>query len=86
MRRRFRICDRWGPTTDNLTAFVFREGDRLELTWQFWREEHLREHPEHVGTVFTLEIQAAEVTAALDDLIAVLDRGGGRPWSGNGVA
>jgi hypothetical protein len=86
MRRRFRIFDRWGPTTDNLTAFVFRDGDRLEFTWQFWREEHLRNHPEHVGTVFTLEIQAAEVTAVLDDLIAALDRSSGSPWSGDGVA
>jgi hypothetical protein len=78
VRRRFRVFDRWGPTTDNLTAFVFRDGDRLEFTGQFWRAEHLREHPEHVGTVFTLEIQAAEVTAALDDLLAALDRHGGR--------
>ena len=73
LRRRFRIFDRWGPTTDNLTAFVFRDGDRLEFTWQFWREEHLRNHPEHVGMVFTVEIQAAEVTAILDGIVAALD-------------
>lgn len=86
LRRRFRFFDRWGPTTDNLTAFVFRDGDRLEFTWQFWREEHLRRHPEHVGRVFTLEIQAVEVTAVLEELLAALDRRGGQPLSGDGVA
>jgi len=83
LRRRFRIFDRWGPTTDNLTAFAFRAGDHLEFTWQFWREAHLRIHPEHVGVVFTLEIRATEVTAALDDLVAILDRDDGRQRSGD---
>lgn len=33
-------------------VFVFRDGDRLEFTWQFWPdEEHLPRHPEHVATV-----------------------------------
>ncbi|WP_034262783.1 hypothetical protein [Actinospica robiniae] len=74
LRRRSQFFDRWGPTTDNLMAFAFRDGDRLELTWQFWREEHLRSHPEHVGVVFVLDIQATEMTSILDELLAALDR------------
>jgi hypothetical protein len=79
LRRRFRFFDCWGPTTDNVEAFVFREGDRLEVTWQFWREEHLLKHPEHAGTIFTLEIHAAELAGLLEDLVAELGRGGEPP-------
>ena len=73
LRRRFRVFDRWGPTVDNIVAFLFRDGEHLEITWQFWREEHLLRHPEHVGTVFTLEIRATELAGLLEDLVAVLD-------------
>jgi hypothetical protein len=65
----------WGPTTDNLLAFHFRDGDELVLTFQFWREEHLLKHPGHAGAVFVVEIQAAEFAGILEDLIANLDRG-----------
>jgi hypothetical protein len=75
----FRIFDCWGPTTDNFSAFLFRDGDQLVITVQFWREEHLLKHPEHVGTVFAVEIQAAEFAGILEDLAAVLDRGQGVP-------
>ena len=37
LRSRFRVFD-WGPTTDNVEAFLFRDGERLEITRQFWRE------------------------------------------------
>ncbi|WP_438318651.1 hypothetical protein ACSHWO_34560 [Streptomyces sp. HUAS TT3] len=50
----------WGPTTDNVTACLFREGDRLVLTFEFWREEHLLSHPEDAGAVFVAEIAAEE--------------------------
>jgi hypothetical protein len=79
LRRRYRFFDCWGPTTDNVEAFAFRDGDHLEITWQFWREGHLLKHPEHAGTVFTLEIQAAELAGLLEDLVAALGRGGEPP-------
>lgn len=79
LRRLFRAFDRWGPTVDNIVAFLFRDGERLEITWQFWREEHLLRHPEHAGTVFTLEIGAAELAGLLEGLVAVLDRDGEPP-------
>ncbi len=73
LRRRFRAFDGWGPTVDNVVAFLFRHGERLEVTWQFWREEHLLRHPEHTGAVFTIEVGAAELAGLLENLVAVLD-------------
>jgi ribosomal protein S10 len=75
LRTQFRLFEWWGPTTDNVKALLFRDGDRLVITLQFWRERHLMKHPEHVGKVFTAEIQAAEFAGILDDLLAVLDAG-----------
>jgi hypothetical protein len=66
--------DGWGPTTDNVLAFVFREGDNAVITLQFWREEHLRTRPEHVGMVLTIAIPVGELAGVLEDLAAVLDR------------
>jgi hypothetical protein len=71
-RRRFRFFNGWGPPTDNVTAFLFRDGNHLVMTCQFWREEHLLEHPAHVGAVFAAEISAGELAEVLEDLIAVL--------------
>ena len=30
----------WGPTTDNLLGHLFRVGDRLAFTFEFWRDTH----------------------------------------------
>ncbi|MBT1187893.1 hypothetical protein HET69_28880 [Streptomyces sp. CJ_13] len=65
----------WGPTTDNVTAFLFREEDRLVITLEFWREEHLLNHPEDAGTVFMVEIPAEEFVGILDGIAAALDAG-----------
>ena len=64
----------WGETTDNVMSFLFRDGERLEITFEFWREQHLLAHPEHAGIVFTVEIEAAELVQILDDLTAALDQ------------
>lgn len=74
LRSQFRVLS-WGPTTDNVTAHLFRNGDRLVITLQFWREEHLLKHPEHAGEVFVMEIPTAEFVGILEDLVAVLDGG-----------
>lgn len=62
----------WGPTTDNLQAFVFRDGDHLVFTWQFWREAHLLSYPVHVGGVFEVKIEAAEFAGILESLGSAL--------------
>ncbi|WP_406482639.1 hypothetical protein [Streptomyces sp. NBC_01615] len=74
LRSQFRFLS-WGPTTDNVTAHVFCDADRLVLTLQFWREEHLIKHPEDAGEVFVAEIPRVEFVGILEDLVAVLDGG-----------
>ena len=64
---------RWGPTTDNVTTHLFRDADRLVLTLQFWREEHLVRHPDHAGRVFVTEVPTDEFVGILEGLAAVLD-------------
>lgn len=61
-----------GPTTDNVLALLFRDGDRLVITAEFWREEHLRRHPEDVGAVFVAEIDAEELSGVLQSVVAAL--------------
>ncbi len=65
----------WGPTTDNVTAFLWLDEDRLVITSEFWREVHLLKHPEHVGTVFVAELQAAEFAGILEKVVTVLGQG-----------
>lgn len=65
----------WGPTTDNLTAYLFREGDRLAITLEFWREEHLLNHHEDAGAVFVVKISAEEFVGILDGVAAALAAG-----------
>jgi hypothetical protein len=73
-RRRFRVLD-WGPTTDNVTAHLFRDGNGSLMTVHCRRDEHLLEHPEHVGEVFVAEVPTAEFVGILQGLVAVLDGG-----------
>ncbi|MYX37244.1 MULTISPECIES: hypothetical protein [unclassified Streptomyces] len=72
LRSRFSAL-RWGPTTDNVTAHLFRDGDRLAITLQFRRRHHLHGRPEHAGEIFVAEVAAAEFIGVLEDLVAVLD-------------
>ena len=62
----------WGPTTDNVLAHLFPHGDDLAITAEFWREEHLRLHPEHAETIFVAEITADELTGILQDAAVAL--------------
>ncbi|WP_232248177.1 hypothetical protein [Streptacidiphilus rugosus] len=74
LRTRFRALT-WGPTTDNVIAHLFRDADRLLLTVQFWREEHLIKHPEDAGKVLVAEIPTVEFVTVLEDLAVVLAGG-----------
>ncbi|MET9617170.1 hypothetical protein [Kitasatospora indigofera] len=76
LHSRFRVL-LWGPTTDNVTAYLFREKDRLVITLEFWREEHLLNHPEDAGAVFVVEIPAQEFAGILEGIAAALGAG----WS-----
>lgn len=65
----------WGPTTDNVLAHLLHYGNHLVMTGGFWREEHLRRHPEHVEAVFVAEIEPEELAGILQGAIAALNRG-----------
>ncbi|MFF1511932.1 hypothetical protein [Streptomyces sp. NPDC058326] len=72
LRSRLRVL-LWGPTTDNVMAYLFREKDHLVITLEFWREEHLFTHPEDAGAVFVVEIPAEEFIGILEGIAAALD-------------
>jgi hypothetical protein len=61
---------RWGPTTDNVIAHVFRAGDRLVIPFEFWRPAHPR--PEELGRVFVAELPEAELVGVLEQMLAAL--------------
>ena len=63
----------WGPTTDNQTGHIFRVGDRLVLTFEFWRESH--PVPEERGAVFVVELPEAEFVGILKEMLALLESG-----------
>jgi hypothetical protein len=73
-RNRFRALE-WGPTTDNVTILLFRHGDRLALTFEFWRERYLLSHPANAGKIFLMAISVVEFVGILDGLLAALDAG-----------
>jgi hypothetical protein len=70
--RQFHPFTHWGPATDSVVTFMFRDGGHLLITFEFWRERHLREHPEHPGRVLVAELPAEELAAILDQLVTVL--------------
>lgn len=62
----------WGPTTDNVITCLFRESDHVVITLEFWREDHLVNHPEDAGAVLVVEIPAEEFIALLESIAAAL--------------
>ncbi|MGW1269163.1 hypothetical protein [Streptomyces sp. NPDC002491] len=60
-----------------MTTHLFREEDLLVITLEFWRQEHLLDHPEDAGEVFVAEIAMDEFLGILDGVVAVLDIGQG---------
>jgi hypothetical protein len=64
----------WGPTTDNVLAHLFRDGDHLVITVEFCREEYLRRHPEHIGAAFVVEIEVEELAGILQNAVVALGR------------
>ena len=65
---------RWGPTTDNVTAHVFRVGDRLAIPFEFWRPAHPQ--PEELGKVFVAELPEVELVSVLEQMLTVLECNG----------
>jgi len=63
----------WGPITDNVSGHLFRNGELLSITSEFWRETH--QPPDDRGKVFVAEIPEAELADVLGQLIVALGCG-----------
>jgi hypothetical protein len=74
LRERFWHLLRWGPTTDNLSALLFRRGDHLLITFEFWRETH--PNPDERGVIFVAELPESELLDVLEQLRDALRSGG----------
>ncbi|MGW5265463.1 hypothetical protein ACWEQG_31205 [Microbispora sp. NPDC004025] len=46
--------------------------DEPVITFDFWREEHLLEHPEHAGRVLAAELRTGDFIGILDELAEVV--------------
>jgi len=68
-----RRCPDWGPTTDGVRGHLFRVGDRLVITFEFWRETH--PVPEERGAVFVAELPETEFIDVLGQMLALLESG-----------
>jgi len=54
----YRFMD-WGPTTDNVSAVLFRENDVAFMPFSFWRESH--HESSELGQVFVAELPEREL-------------------------
>jgi hypothetical protein len=55
----------WGPTADNVSMLLFREGGTAYLPFSFWRTDH--HAPAELGQVFVAELPEWELAAVLHD-------------------
>ncbi len=60
----------WGPTTNNITAHVFRTGERLVIPFEVWRRTHRRQ--DEIGQVFVADLPEAEFIGVLEQLLSAL--------------
>jgi len=56
----------WGPTADNVSALLFREGDTAYIPFAFWRPEH--HDPTELGQVFVAEVPFWELAGILHEV------------------
>jgi hypothetical protein len=71
-REGYRFLD-WGPTTDNLTAFLFQRDRSMLITFEFWRETHPRPH--EIGQVYVAEVPDKELLRCLHQTVCALRNG-----------
>ena len=73
VRETYRFMN-WGPTTDNVTAYVFRGriDETVHLSFAFWRRDH--PFPDQLGRVFTASLALRDLILILFDAATVLRR------------
>ena len=69
---RHRFLD-WGPTTDNLSSFLFADGADVAITFEFWRPLHPR--PDELGKIFVVRIARDRLREMLARALEFLTRG-----------
>lgn len=53
----------WGPTSDNVSSCLFREGETVHIAFSFWRESH--HDPSELDKVFVAELPERELLLIL---------------------
>jgi hypothetical protein len=61
----------WGETTDNLSSYVYRDGDDLVIVFRYWRAAH--PFPEDLGRTFVARVPADEFASVLERAAGELD-------------
>nr|WP_245871036.1 hypothetical protein [Asanoa hainanensis] len=62
----------WGETVDNVTSYVYLDGDDLVIVFSFWRAD--RPIPEDLGKVFVARIPPDEFVVVLEQAADLLDQ------------
>lgn len=61
----------WGETVDNVTSYVYLDGDELVIVFSFWRASH--PFPEDLGKIFVARIPQDEFASVLEQSADLLD-------------
>ncbi len=60
----------WGPTTDNLTTFLFELDGQMAITTEFWCPDH--EPRAEIGVPFVAKLDRAELLDVLRHAVLLL--------------
>lgn len=63
---------RWGPTTDNVVAFLLPVFGRIYLSYDFWRETH--QPVSEIGRVYVVEVTPYYLMKTIEEAIALLQK------------
>ncbi len=61
----------WGETVDNVTSYVYLDGDDLVIIFGYWPAEH--PFPEDLGKVFVARMPPDEFSIILEQAADLLD-------------
>jgi hypothetical protein len=61
----------WGETVDNVTSYVYLDGDDLVIVFGYWRTTH--PFPEELGQAFVAKIPPEEFAVVLEQAADLLD-------------
>ena len=62
----------WGPTTDNISCFLYQNNAQLLLSYEFWREEHLNK--KGIGVDNCIAIDKQELISTISSVVVLLEK------------